>query len=74
MRLKKLINSLPNYKKSDLANEMAEPHPDMNIKVAAFTLSEKSSYLSTISAVPTCTANMHVRTTLRNHRVPRYSI
>ena len=32
-----------------LADEIAEPHPDMNIKVAAFTVSEKSSntlYLS----------------------------
>ena len=26
-----------------LAFEIAEPHPDMNIKVAAFTVSEKSS-------------------------------
>ena len=26
-----------------LANEIAEPRPDMNIKVAAFTVSEKSS-------------------------------
>ena len=26
-----------------LADEIAEPHPDMNIKVAAFTESEKSS-------------------------------
>ena len=26
-----------------LAYEIAEPHPDMNIKVAAFTVSEKSS-------------------------------
>ena len=26
-----------------LANEIAEPHPDMNINVAAFTVSEKSS-------------------------------
>ena len=26
-----------------LENEIAEPHPDMNIKVAAFTVSEKSS-------------------------------
>ena len=44
---KKLINSLPNYiKKTDfpsLADELAEPRPDMNIKVAAFTVSEKSS-------------------------------
>ena len=26
-----------------LADEIAGPHPDMNIKVAAFTVSEKSS-------------------------------
>ena len=26
-----------------LADEIAIPHPDMNIKVAAFTVSEKSS-------------------------------
>ena len=26
-----------------LADEIAAPHPDMNIKVAAFTVSEKSS-------------------------------
>ena len=26
-----------------LADEIAEPHPDMNIKVAALTVSEKSS-------------------------------
>ena len=25
-----------------LADEIAKPHPDMNIKVAAFTVSEKS--------------------------------
>ena len=25
-----------------LADEIAEPHPDLNIKVAAFTVSEKS--------------------------------
>ena len=38
-------NSLPNYNKPDfpsLADEIAEPRPDMNIKVAAFTVSEKS--------------------------------
>ena len=43
---KKLINSLPNYKcKPDypsLADEIAEPRQDMNIKVAAFTVSETS--------------------------------
>ena len=27
-----------------LADEIAEPHPDMNIKVSAFTVSEKSIY------------------------------
>ena len=27
-----------------LADEIAEPRPDMNIKVAAFTVSEKSNY------------------------------
>ena len=27
-----------------LADETAEPRPDMNIKVAAFTVSEKSIY------------------------------
>ena len=26
-----------------LADEIAKPHPDMNIKVATFTVSEKSS-------------------------------
>ena len=29
---------------SCLADEIAEPRPDMNIKVATFTLSEKSNY------------------------------
>ena len=29
-----------------LADEIAEPHPDVNIKVAAFTVSEKSSNAS----------------------------
>ena len=32
---------------SSLADEIAEPHPDMNIKVAAFTVSEKSSNTTT---------------------------
>ena len=31
-----------------LADEIAEPHPDMNIKVAAFTVSEKSSNTNVI--------------------------
>ena len=43
---KKFINSLPNYKIKpgfpSIAHEIAEPPPDMNIKVAAFTVSEKS--------------------------------
>ena len=29
---------------SSLADEIAEPRPEMNIKVAAFTVSEKSIY------------------------------
>ena len=37
----KILLTLPNYFPS-LADEIAEPHPDMNIKVAAFTVSEKS--------------------------------
>ena len=44
----KLINSLQNINKPDfpsLADEIVEPHPDMNIKVAAFTVSEKSSIM-----------------------------
>ena len=43
---KQLINSSPNYKIEPdfpcLADEIAEPRPDMNIKVAAFTVSEQS--------------------------------
>ena len=31
-----------------LADEIAEPHPGMNIKVAAFTVSEKSSYTCSV--------------------------
>ena len=46
LRPKRLINSLPNYKKKpdfpSLADKLAEPRPDTNIKVAAFTVSEKS--------------------------------
>ena len=39
-RPKKLINSLkPDF--PSLSDEIAEPRPDMNIKVAAFTVSEK---------------------------------
>ena len=37
----------PNF--PSLADEIAEPHPDMNIKVAAFTVSEKSSNIKFIS-------------------------
>ena len=43
---KQLIYSSPNYKIepdfSFLADEIAEPSPDMNVKVAAFTISLKS--------------------------------
>ena len=34
-----------------LADEIAEPRPDMNIKVAAFTVSEKSSNTKRIKTV-----------------------
>ena len=41
------LKCLPNYKFqpdfSSLADEIAEQRPDMNIKVADFTVSEKSS-------------------------------
>ena len=32
------------------ADEIAEPRPDMNIKVVAFTLSEKSININTVSS------------------------
>ena len=35
-----------------IADEIAEPHPDMNIKVAAFTVSQKSSNI--ILLFPLC--------------------
>ena len=34
-----------------LADEIAEPRPDMNIKVAAFTVSKKSSNTSKMSVL-----------------------
>ena len=43
---KSLLNLYQIIKKPDfpsLADIIAEPHPDMSIKVAAFTVSEKSS-------------------------------
>ena len=43
---KNLLTLYQITKKTDfpsLADGIAEPHPDMNIKVAAFTVSEKSS-------------------------------
>ena len=43
---KSLLNLYQIINKPDfpsLADEIAEPHPDMNIKVAAFTVSKKSS-------------------------------
>ena len=38
-----------------LADEIAEPRPDMNIKVAAFTVSEKSSNIVLQSIMNTLT-------------------
>ena len=53
---KKLINSFHKLQIDpdvpSLADGIAEPHPDMNIKVAAFTVSEKSSN--------TCTSSKHL--------------
>ena len=47
-RPKQLINSSPNYKVNpdfpSSVDEIVEPRPDMNSKVAAFTASEKSKY------------------------------
>ena len=40
-----------------LADEIAEPHPDMNIKVAAFTVSEKSINISINSYCPMLPSN-----------------
>ena len=52
LRGSKSVLTLYLYIKPDfpfLADEIAEPHPDMNIKVAAFTVSEKSSNITVIS-------------------------
>ena len=46
-----------------LADEIAEPHQDMNIKVAAFTVSEKSSNTSIIELFALCKGgnfNIHI--------------
>ena len=37
-----------------LANEIAEPHLDMNIKVTAFTVSEKSSNIEILHEPQVC--------------------
>ena len=47
---KKLIGSLIKPDFPSLTDEIAEPRPDMNIKVTAFTVSEKS--------INTCTAGL----------------
>ena len=48
-RSKQLINSSPNYKKESnfpcLADNFAEPRPDMNIKVTAFRESIRFYYI-----------------------------
>ena len=45
----------PNF--PSVADEIAEPHPDMNIKVAAFTVSEKSSNTYSYAANPHNSSN-----------------
>ena len=42
LTLNQIINKPDFY---SLADEIDEPRPDMNIKVAAFTVSEKSIYI-----------------------------
>ena len=59
-----LIISLPNYHEMkpdfpSLTGEVAEPCPDMNIKVAAFTVSEKSSNTGRSSTNPTLINDSH---------------
>ena len=45
LTLYKIINKIkPDF--TSLEDEIAEPHPDMNIKVVTFTVSEKSSNIS----------------------------
>ena len=44
-----------------LADEIAEPRPDMNIKVAAFTVSEKSSNTCTCISLPEATHCDHMK-------------
>ena len=54
-RPKQLFNSLePGF--PCLTDEMAEPRSDMNIKVAAFTVSEKNINMSFLSPLLFCTA------------------
>ena len=71
----KLINSLPNNKFPSLADEIAEPCPDMNIKVAAFTISNKSinaylalailNVLTQLISVKECPTREHTTTPRR---------
>ena len=53
---KQLINSSPRLGPyfPCLADEIAEPHPDMNIKVAAFTVREKFYYTCIDKKIQTC--------------------
>ena len=44
------FNSSPNYK-YNLADEIAEPRPDMNITVTALTVSKKFFYTVTVHEV-----------------------
>ena len=43
-----------------LADKIAEPHPDMNIKVAAFTVSEKSSNTNSYHSTSYLVLHVHV--------------
>ena len=54
---KSLFTLYQNTDFPSLADEIAEPHPDMNIKVAAFTVSEKSS--NTKQRIESCPRTQH---------------
>ena len=48
--LYQIINKRPDF--PSIADEIAKPHLDMNIKVAAFTVSEKSSNTDSKEYIP----------------------
>ena len=57
-----------------LIDKSSQFHTGKNIRVAITCAFGRRLCMSTISVVPTCTANMRVRAPLRNYRVLRYLI